>query len=223
MGNICRGMKQYEKALEYYNKTYVIRERLLGPEHPKTALCYNNFALVYIKQGRYDEAMEYHMKSLDLRLKTVGPTHITTGQSYHNIGEIYSLQEKPAEALEYYLKSFEIKEKVHGKTHINVDYACGHVAEQYMKLGNYNKAIEYILRALSIRETTKKNLPGNGTSYSKLGNCYQNLAIQAKEKNQEKEYEEYIQKARESFGKIFIEKADTKICTEYAAFFTPVS
>ena len=46
MAGVYNNQGNYEKALEYFGKALAIRERVLGTEHPDTAVTYNNIASV---------------------------------------------------------------------------------------------------------------------------------------------------------------------------------
>lgn len=48
------GMDDYSKALEYYKKVLIIKESMLGSEHPDIAITYGNIASVYEDMRNYD-------------------------------------------------------------------------------------------------------------------------------------------------------------------------
>ncbi len=48
-------MGEYEKALEWYDRALKIREKVLGKEHPDTAITYHNIALVYSDLGSMEK------------------------------------------------------------------------------------------------------------------------------------------------------------------------
>jgi tetratricopeptide (TPR) repeat protein len=102
----------YDKALEYYQKTLAINEKVLGKEHQYTATSYNNIGSVYKSMGDYPKALEYHQKSLAICEKVLGKEHSDTATSYNNIGLVYNSMGDYSKALEYYQKSLAIVEKV---------------------------------------------------------------------------------------------------------------
>ena len=55
--------------IEYYAKALLIREKVLGKEHPNTANTYNNIALVYHHQGDYVKAQELRNKAIAIHKK----------------------------------------------------------------------------------------------------------------------------------------------------------
>ncbi len=55
----------YEKALEYYDKSLKLKEET--GDKKGMALSYNNIGLIYKNQGNYEKALEYYDKSLKVR------------------------------------------------------------------------------------------------------------------------------------------------------------
>jgi hypothetical protein len=47
-----------------------LREKVLGPEHPKTLTTMNNLAVVLRGQGKYEAAKEMHRRALELSIQT---------------------------------------------------------------------------------------------------------------------------------------------------------
>ena len=54
MGKVHKLKGDYDKALEYYNKSLAIRLNALGEKHPDVADSYNNIGMVYHAKGDYD-------------------------------------------------------------------------------------------------------------------------------------------------------------------------
>ena len=79
-------MGDYDKALEYYDKSKAIREKKLGAEHPDTASTYCNMAIVYSDMGNYDKALKYFEKSKVIIEKKLGAEHPETAAIYYNFG-----------------------------------------------------------------------------------------------------------------------------------------
>ena len=52
--------------IEYYAKALLIREKVLGKDHPNTSTTYNNMADVYEKKGDHSAAQELRNKSLTI-------------------------------------------------------------------------------------------------------------------------------------------------------------
>ena len=63
------------EALPLYRKALRIYEKVLGLDHPDTALCYNNLALCLNAQGKAAEALPLYGKALRIREKVLGLDH----------------------------------------------------------------------------------------------------------------------------------------------------
>jgi Tfp pilus assembly protein PilF len=56
----------------------VIRELVLGTEHPSTATSLNNLGLLLKTQGAYEEARPYYERALAIREEVLGTEHPNT-------------------------------------------------------------------------------------------------------------------------------------------------
>ena len=126
---------EYDKALEYYEKALVIREKVLGKDHPDTATTFNNMALVYRAQGEYDKALEYYEKSREIQEKVLGKDHPSTAITYNNLAGVYLAQGEYDKALEYYEKALEIFTTKLGEEHPNTKTVRKNI--EFLKNGSY--------------------------------------------------------------------------------------
>ena len=53
---LIRGL--YEEAVPLLERALEIRERVLGPQHPRVASICNNLALTWVDQGRSEDAID---------------------------------------------------------------------------------------------------------------------------------------------------------------------
>ncbi len=60
-------MKEYAKALNYYQKSLIIKQQSLPPNHPDLANIYNNIASVHCELGDYPKALEFYQNSLEIK------------------------------------------------------------------------------------------------------------------------------------------------------------
>ncbi len=107
----------YDRALEYYQKSLKIGLKKLGPEHPGVAIDYNNTGVAYDSKGEYDRAIEYYQKALKIDLKKLGPEHPGVAIDYNNIGMAYNSEGEYGRAIEYLKKALKITRKRLGKDH----------------------------------------------------------------------------------------------------------
>jgi len=178
LGNIA---ELYNKIGEYQNdisiskKVLLIREEILGLEHPDTAKSYNNIGFVYNDIGDYNKALEYYYKALDIWEKKLGLEHPNTATSYNNIGLVYDNISDYNKALEYHNKALEIRKKALGLEHPDTAKSYNNIGSVYNNIGDYNKALEYYNKALEVLEKVLGlEHPNTATSYNNIGSVYKN-------------------------------------------------
>ena len=142
----------YNRALEYLNKALKIREKVLGTEHPSTAINYNDIGVCYDNLGDYDKAFEYYNKALKIQEKVLGTKHPDTALSYNNIGGYHNKLGDYDKALVYLNKALEIREKVLGTEHPDTAASYNNIGGGYNDLDDYDTALEYYNKALKIFE-----------------------------------------------------------------------
>jgi len=198
LGNIAElynKIGDYPNAIKIHNKVLLIREKILGLQHPNTAASYNNIGNVYRNSGDYNKALEYYNKALEIYEKVLGLQHLDTATAYNNIGAVYSNMDDYNKALEYYNKALEIREEVLGLQHPNTATVYNNIGTVYYNLGDYDKALEYYNKALEIQEKalglqhpdTANSYNNIGAVYNKMGDYndaleYHNKALEIREK-----------------------------------------
>jgi tetratricopeptide (TPR) repeat protein len=78
LGYHLKAVAAYEDARPYYKRALVIRELVLGTEHPWTATSLNNLGLLLKTQGAYEEARPYYERALAIREEVLGTEHPNT-------------------------------------------------------------------------------------------------------------------------------------------------
>ena len=78
IGAVYDNKGEYDKALEYFQKSLAIRLKQLGPDHPLVASSYNNMAYAYKAKKDLAKAKEYWEKAYAVFLKKLGPNHPNT-------------------------------------------------------------------------------------------------------------------------------------------------
>ena len=67
----------------------MIREKVLGEEHPDTAISYNNLAGVYHDQEKYKVSLSYYYKAYKIFVSKLGANHSRTITVYYNMEITY--------------------------------------------------------------------------------------------------------------------------------------
>jgi tetratricopeptide (TPR) repeat protein len=91
--------------------------KLLGENHPHTALSFNNLAGLYQSQGRYEEAEPLYIQALELRKQLLGKNHPDTAQSFNYLALLYHYQGRYEAAEALYIQALEIADRAFGINH----------------------------------------------------------------------------------------------------------
>jgi len=96
-GLLCIDTNRATEAVEPLQQGLKIREKLLGPEHPRVAVSFSNLGMCYTEIGppMLDEAMKSLEKSLTIRLKS-DPDMV--GNTYSNMSSLYLRMRQPNQA-----------------------------------------------------------------------------------------------------------------------------
>jgi tetratricopeptide (TPR) repeat protein len=86
IGLVHRQLGNFQKALEYHEKSLEIKILFLGVHHPSVADTFYNFGVVARNLENFQKALEYYYKALEINLKCSAvlawPTPSTTLHGY---------------------------------------------------------------------------------------------------------------------------------------------
>jgi CHAT domain-containing protein/Tfp pilus assembly protein PilF len=142
----------YANAEPLYQKALKIREKVLGPDHPKTAQSLDNLGQVYVQMGDYAKAEPLLQRALKIREKAPGPENPDTAASLNNLAGLYRLIGDYAKAEPLYQRAIKIDEKALGPENPKTATVFNDLALLYQQKGDYAKAEPLFQRALKICE-----------------------------------------------------------------------
>lgn len=140
LGNIYIHLRDFQKAIDYYEKCRAIFEELENPVG--TGRAYLNIAMGLGGLGKLDEALISVNKGLDTFTKLDKKEQICTALS--TIGAIYSEKHEHKTAIEYYNRAMEIASQYNFVTSLENLY--GSIADSSAALGDYKNAYEYFVK-----------------------------------------------------------------------------
>ena len=129
-----------------------IWEKVLGPEHPKTAISLNNLAALLYAKGDYAGAEPFMRRALAIREKVLGPEHPDTAGSLNYLAALLYAKGDYAGAEPLFRRALAIAEKMLGPEHPNTSSGLGNLAELLRDKGDYAGAEPLHRRALAISE-----------------------------------------------------------------------
>jgi tetratricopeptide (TPR) repeat protein len=175
LGHCEHRFGEYDKALEFYEKSLDFKLKTPGGVHPSVATSYGNIGSIWGNKGEYDKALEFFQKCLEIQLKTLGGVHPSVATSYNNIGLIWSNKGEYDKALEFFQKCLEIQLKTLGGVHPSVATSYGNIGSIWENKGEYDKALEFFQKCLEIQLKTLGGVhPSVATSYNNIGIIWDN-------------------------------------------------
>lgn len=172
---------EMNKALFYFNKCYLIQEKINDKEGMAATL--NNLGTVQNAIGDIPKALDYYHRSLKIQEELKEFNGVA--YSLNNIGYIFKSVGNFSKALEYYKRSLEIRIKIKDKEGIAI--STNNIGSLFRDTHEFEKAQEYYEKSLSIYESLGDR---SGASV-----CLHNIGNNYKEQNKHKEALIYFNKS----------------------------
>lgn len=161
LGRAYSRLRENDKALEYYQASLAIKEKLGNREG--MAVTYLNLGAIYNRQRNYGMALETFNKSYELKealgiKKGLDALNINIGLAHKALGDLQKAES-------YYLKAIDLANELGNKN--NHSIALSNMSSLYLSLEEFGKARDYGLLAVeAAKELNNK---------SRLNNSYYNL------------------------------------------------
>ncbi|KAF2475260.1 kinesin light chain [Lindgomyces ingoldianus] len=200
LGCCEQSLGRYNSAEMTQRKVLVLRENMLGKEHPATLTSMGNVALALSRQGKYwAEAEKMHREELALCEKVLGKGHPDTLTSMNNVAWTLSGQGKYVEAEKIHREELALCEKVLGKEHPDTLTSMNNVALALSGQGKYVEAEKMHREVLALREKVLgKGHPRTLTSMNEVAVA---LSGQGKYVEAEKIHQEVLALREKVLGK----------------------
>lgn len=171
LATLLNSAGEYQKAIEYHERSLEIKKALLGLDHIEISNSYHNLGVVYYFTGDYDKALDHYNSALSIQLKNHGELHIKNANSYNNIAMILNNKGDYEKAKTLYEKSIAIKEKLLDPDHPSIGRGYNNLGAAYYNLKEYSKAIEHTETCLAIW------LKAYGENHQGVAGCIYNLGV----------------------------------------------
>jgi tetratricopeptide (TPR) repeat protein/DNA-binding XRE family transcriptional regulator len=157
-------------ARPWYERALTIQERVLGPDHPGTAVGLDNLALLLSQQGELAAARPLHQRALAIRERALGPDNPDTAEALNNLAMVLWQQGDLAIARSLHERSLAIHERVQGPDHPDTAIVLNNLGLVLGDLGEWTDARLLLERALAIFEQVL------GPDHPRTARCLHNLA-----------------------------------------------
>ncbi len=161
---------EYDLARPLMERALEIRERVLGPNHPDTALSLNGMAELLQVQGELTAARPLYERALEIRERVLGPRHPDTASSLGGLAWLLMDQGDLVSARPLMERALGINERMLGPDDPNTAASLGRLADLLAIQGQPAAARPLLERALEIRERVLgPDHPDTATSLNFLG------------------------------------------------------
>ncbi|KAF2826698.1 kinesin light chain 1 [Ophiobolus disseminans] len=143
---------QYAAAEATHRQTSLLRNEVLGPEHPDILTSMNALAQVLKSQDKYQEAEMIHRQTLALWEKVLGREHPSTLLSTSNLALVLLWQGQYTEAEAMNRQALALSEKVLGGEHPDSLMNMNNLAQALNDQGKYEEAEEIYRQTLALSE-----------------------------------------------------------------------
>ena len=162
---------QYAEAMSLCQHALMIREQLLGPDHPDVATSLNDLAVLCISLRKFDQVEPLCLRALAIQERALGPEHPDVAVTLNDLAMIYYLEGRYEQIEPLYIRAIAIFEKEPGPPHSNTATALNNLAKLYVTQKKYAEAEILMRRALDIREQVY------GPDHPDVANSLHNLAL----------------------------------------------
>jgi tetratricopeptide (TPR) repeat protein len=142
----------YLEARPRYERALAIYEKVLGPEHPDTALSLNNLGRLLYAQDNLTGSRPLYERALAIREKVLGPEHPDTATSLNSLGGLLYAQDNLTGSRRLVERALAIREKVLGPEHPDTAMSLCTLAYVLQAQGDLAAAQPLVERALAIDE-----------------------------------------------------------------------
>jgi tetratricopeptide (TPR) repeat protein len=168
IGVVYSELCEFEKALEYYNKSLTKAKS----KHMEVEVAKNlkDIGRVCEKMGEYEKAMDYYRKSLSMSNNFNDYTNIMALNL--SIGNIYAKEEIYSVALTHYELALKMAQELEDRK--MEAYSLSNIGDIHLRMGKYKKSLDYYYKSFNLyRGLGIKN--GQGLILVKISNVYNKL------------------------------------------------
>ncbi|KAF9658074.1 tetratricopeptide repeat protein [Tenacibaculum mesophilum] len=152
LGLLQEDIKEYDKALFYYNKSLEYFSKVKNKEKEYIA-SYNNIGNIYRKKGELKKAIEFYNKDLNTKVKPLHYAILLDNRAYTRL-----LLNDTINLKKDFYKALAIRDSLENKTAILASKI--HISDYYKHIKDTVKALQYTKEAYSLAKELK-----NGGDY----------------------------------------------------------
>ncbi|CAF1038058.1 unnamed protein product [Adineta steineri] len=154
IGAVYSSKGEKNLALQNYEESYRIRQKVLPKNHPKIAGSLHNIGNIYRAKGEYDRALDLYQQALAIYNKNYPGNHIHKAYTIECIGLVYESKEDLDTALSWLNRALDMYTRVLPTKHPDIARCLGNLGYVYEKKGDLDRTIDFYRHRLEIEEDT---------------------------------------------------------------------
>lgn len=198
VGNTYNGIGEPTKAIEFIQKSFDIREDLLGRDDPETLQSMHDLAVSHQANGDYNTSLELLRETLRLRTSVLGDDHTDTLETMIELGTLQQLMGNVDEAIDTLKQCMELATNEHGATDSVTLISQASLANAYKEKGDFEQALLLLEAAVALLKTSR------GVEHPTTLMCMSNLASAYNEAGKPEQaiplYEQSLEIKQEKLG-----------------------
>ena len=176
LGIIKRNLAKYNEAIESYQKSIMIKEKILSKNSFDLAASYGGLGSVYDNIDDHSQALKYYEKAHKIFQIICLPNDFNLATSYSNMGVLFTRIGEYSRAFSFLQTACTIREEILPSKHPHLAISYNHIGVLYTKMNNYTKALEYHEKARKICEVVlPSDHPNLSLCYTHIGNAYNGM------------------------------------------------
>ena len=152
VGNQLYEQGKYKEAESLCRRALVIREQVLGRDHPEVAQSLNDLAVIYIGWNKHEQVESLCLRALSIQEQALGPDHPDVAITLNDLAMFYHLQGKYEQVEPLYLRALSIFRSKQETSHNYLMVTLNNLAKLYVAQSKYEQAELLMQQALAMRE-----------------------------------------------------------------------
>ncbi|WP_426749495.1 tetratricopeptide repeat protein [Myxococcus sp. Y35] len=158
-----------ERAMALLRRVLETTERVLGPDHPQTAMAANAMGYHLVIVRRFEEAIPYLQRAIQLEEQSLGPDSATLSYPLNNLAEALEALDRPAEARPLRERALAVDLKAYGPEHPETATDLALLGALALREGKPRDAVDFARRSIAAYEAFQKNHPDVAAPLTTLG------------------------------------------------------
>jgi eukaryotic-like serine/threonine-protein kinase len=152
LGNVYADLAEHRNAAAMHRQALMIRRRVFGNEHTKTASSLHNLGVALWNQGELKEAETLLRESLAVRRKIFGDEHAEVAKTLHQLGATLRFQGNIAQSETVQREALAIRRKVFGSNDLHVALSLNDLGSLLLFQHQTSEAEAMLVEALATRK-----------------------------------------------------------------------